>query len=158
MSTNPNYLQEEILLRFSEEHLAYELEMFFATAAELLFAGPNQPATIKNALIESFLVHARAILFFFYTEKPKPDDVLAEHYIFPQNNWHDARPPIPTSLRRLQERVGKEVAHLTYSRKKIEPNNKNWDFAQIILEFIPVFQAIEAISVVTTFKKLELFG
>lgn len=133
-------ISDETLLRFSGEHLAYEMEMFFATAAELLRPLNVNSDLIKNALLEAFTIHARSILFFFYPENPRKDDALAEHFLTSKKAWNVIRPQLSPELKRLQKRVGKEIAHLSYTRLEIHPKNKGWDFGQIILEFISVFK------------------
>lgn len=120
--------------------------MFFSTAADQLIPGPKIPATIRNALLESFTVHARSILFFFYPSNPKPDDALAEDFLVSGKTWNKLRPSMPPELCKLQKRVGKEIAHLTYARADVTAEHKGWNFGKIILEFVPVFQVFAANS------------
>ncbi len=133
-------------MEFSGEHLAYELEMFFATAVEQMFPDGKMSGNVKNALLESFLVHARSLLFFFYPGAVQPDDAFAQHFMKSDIIWAVVRPNLSPALRRVQKRVGKEVAHLTYHRGQIAMDEKGWNFGQIILDFVPIFQAFAQVS------------
>ncbi|OFZ54756.1 MAG: hypothetical protein A2428_01035 [Bdellovibrionales bacterium RIFOXYC1_FULL_54_43] len=133
-------LTNSFLLEFSGEHLAYEVENFFACAAELLVPHGNYSLNIRNALLSGFTMHARSILFFLYADKnPKPDDALAQDFLRDGLTWSKIRPDMPESLRLLQRRVGKEIVHLTYSRMEVSESAREWNLGQIICDFVPVF-------------------
>jgi hypothetical protein len=115
-------------LRNASNFLHYELGMFQkcsqGLASGILGIGP-----LQNAVLEAFTIHVRALLDFFYPGKsPWPDDVLAEHFI---PDWAIRRPAISDLLLKAHSRVGKEVAHLTYTREKVTPETKPWDFIGI---------------------------
>lgn len=115
-------------LRTASEHLAYEIDMFRATA-DLLAAGSLQNTAVENAVLESFTVHARALVqFFFRPHKTYDDDMLAEQYV---ENWASVWESVPAALVKVNERVGKEIAHLTFERLRIAPAAKSWDIAEI---------------------------
>lgn len=85
---------------------------------------------LQNALIESFVVHARALLDFLYgPAKLQPDDVVADDYV-DAAMWATSRPQESASLEGVRSRAGKEIAHLTYKRLE-RTDKKNWDFARI---------------------------
>lgn len=134
-------LTNEFLLDFSAEHLAYEFEMFFATAAEQMIPkGATHSGNVKNALLESFTIHARSILFFFYPSNEKSDDVLARHYLVDGKNWEALRPALSTSLSTLQRRVGKEIAHLTYVRAEVSVGQKLWEYSPVLADALAVIR------------------
>ena len=66
-------------LQKASEHLHYEAWMLVSTAQAL--AGAQQgldAAQIRvNALLESFVIHARVLMDFMYDDKPWNDDVAA---------------------------------------------------------------------------------
>ncbi len=65
----------------AREHLPYEIAMLFATD-RLLRRRPYASRTIKNALLESFGIHARNLLKFFCGEADvKPRDLTIPSYI-----------------------------------------------------------------------------
>lgn len=88
-------------LRAGSVHLLYEIEMFCALAdffetgeADQAVAGlPHQGLAVRNAMIESWAVHFRALTDFLWPPplNAKADDVFAEDYIegwaFDKNAW-----------------------------------------------------------------------
>jgi hypothetical protein len=40
-----------------------------------------------NLTLESFVIHARALLQFLYAETPRPDDVIAEDFFEDPSAW-----------------------------------------------------------------------
>src|SRR5688572_21299671 len=102
-------------LREASEHLFYELWML-DSLARLLGLGAFGHGPVSNALLESFSIHARALLQFFFPMSPKSDDVLAEDYFGGTAAWEAVRGAEPAALNQVNRRVGKEVAHLTYAR------------------------------------------
>ena len=106
----------------ASHHLFYEIWMFYESA-RFLKRDIGTDVVSTNAHLESFAVHGRVLLSFFYSEAEQ-DDVIARHYI---KNWENICPPIPEKLKKIRFRVGKEVAHLTYSRLHVTPEAKGWD-------------------------------
>src|SRR6266542_3035922 len=69
----------EYLRKYSAEHLWYEVWMFFQTG-KVLPNGVTSPKVdfIENAILESFAIHLRNLLDFFYPNdrsKPHVDDI-----------------------------------------------------------------------------------
>jgi hypothetical protein len=94
---------------------------------------PNPPperfVVEHNALIEAFALHSRVLLEFFYAEtNPKfPDDVRAEQYFPSAEAWRSVRPRLSKEdYDGIRNRVGKEIAHLTYARQLVTPEDKPW--------------------------------
>jgi len=120
-------------LRKASGDLHYEIIMFHAMA-EVLHSGVAGKSLLGNALLESFLMHARALLDFLYDKKSKKDDdMIASDY---SKQWAAARPQkLAPELDELNRRVGKEVAHLTYTRLRTpEPRDRPWHFLAIAKE------------------------
>lgn len=79
-------------------------------------------------MLESFAIHARALIQFFYEGRtggyPESSsrrsgkrfrNAYADDF-FDDATWRISRPrPKPASLQNVADRVGKEIAHLTYS-------------------------------------------
>ena len=93
---------------------------------------------LKKAFIESFALHYRNLMDFFYPNNPREDDVLASHFIKEGVNW-DAIRPVFTNFGKNRRRVGKEVAHLTYARISVLPEEKEWNRAEAAGEIITIF-------------------
>ena len=83
----------------------------------------------NNAVLESFAIHARSLLDFFYAYG-RDDDVIAEHFFSSATEWINARPPkTREQLKKIKDRVNKEVAHLTYARQNVK--SKKWPYKSI---------------------------
>ena len=87
---------------------------------------------MNNAFIESFVIHARVLLDFFYPFNPRPDDVIATDFFDQAETWERARPEKTDLLKTIHKSVGKEAAHLSYARQKISEEKKNWDYEGIV--------------------------
>lgn len=109
-------------------HVYYEIFQLTETLQDA------NSVSLKNALVESRLVHVRTLLDFFQKEtrskkKGKElDDVLAIDYGIAQQT---VGIPLP-----YQERLNKDLAHLTYSRSQRLPNEKHWPYKQVVLPIL----------------------
>jgi len=127
-------------LKKASGHLYYEIEMFIGCAQELA-KGAHNNRTVANALLESFTIHARAILDFLYaSESAREDDVIAEDFFDEPCVWHSVRPEKTTLLDSIHKRVGKEIAHLTYTRQEVTPEAKKWHYLRIYHDVAKVLQ------------------
>jgi len=122
-------MTDQELHDYSADHLYYELWMLYETAARLV----NDPAVrtdwvLKNALIESFTIHARSLSIFLYPEQAAKhqDDVTSDEYVAEVHKWRAARSPMPPELRTTVHRTGKEIAHLTTQRHPPGAPQKVW--------------------------------
>lgn len=123
-------IRSETELREASEHLYYEIGMF-RTLVELMASGTARDTAINNALLESFGIHIRTLLGFFYAEKAREDDVIAEDYFPLPTDWYNRRPQMTERLRIAKARAHKEIAHLTYKRLEISIDSKMWKFIPI---------------------------
>lgn len=114
-------------LAAASEHLHYEFAMLVGTARGLASAVAGD-SVLNNALLESFTLHARALLAFLYADRPRADDVMAEDFVA---DWVSNRPTEPAALAQIQFRVGKEIAHLTYERLSVTDEAKHWQFVEV---------------------------
>ena len=115
-------------LKGALEHIYYEIAQVSETQA-----GTNNIA-LNNALLESRLIHVRALLDFFQKSfrsvinEKEMDDVLSLDYGFaPQ------RVSIP---RVYQDRLNKDLAHLTYSRSLRLSKDTPWPHDQVMLPIL----------------------
>jgi len=102
----------------------------------LALATGNEPQQwLANALLESFVIHFRALSDFFYPpENARPDDVLAVDYFDDPMDWNVRLPPLSEALARGRIRAHKEIAHLTYARLLVTSESKPWEFAALTRE------------------------
>lgn len=124
-------------LQESSNHLFYEVWMF-TSLANGLASGIAGQGPIANALLESFVIHVRAIMDFLYADRPQPDDVIAEDFFASPEQWTRIRPALSESLSQAKRRAGKEIAHLTYARLDVTPETKPWRFSEIANEITTV--------------------
>jgi len=112
----------------AEAHVWGEIDPSSGSPAERL-------SVLHNALIESFAIHARVLLDFFYgsTNSRNQDDVFPEHFFLDAEMWRAERPYLSDEDKKLiKRRVGKEIAHLTYARQKVELEDKPWPISDIV--------------------------
>jgi hypothetical protein len=128
--------REAIELREASEHLFYEFWMFSTLARALTTNVFGKDNVANNAILESFLIHARNLLDFLFADsrEPRIDDVVAEDFLEVSEQWPAARGKMDPVLETLNRRVGKEVAHLTYARLNVEADAKPWHFLDLALE------------------------
>lgn len=121
-------------------HLRYECWML-TSVTQALSTGIAREGWILNALLESFVIHLRALTDFFYpSDQVKPDDMLAAHYFPKQEDWETIRPPLSDTLKNAKRRAHKEIAHLTYARLAVTTEAKPWAFVEITDEIQSVIR------------------
>ena len=123
----------------ASNHLNYEFWMLNSLSVGLA-SGLVGQGPLQNALIESFVIHMRALIDFLYSKNPKNDEVIAEDYFLAPDEWLKLRPDISDMLRKASIRAHKEIAHLTYERQKVTPETKPWHFVKINNEINNVFK------------------
>lgn len=116
----------------ASEHVAYEcrvLRQSFTMLEELVRDELRMKVNpgLRQALTESFIVHARNLRYFFYTSAAKrghPLDVLAVDFI---PNWLSTAPRCSISLD-LYNRMHREVAHISAARFDFVEGQPQWSF------------------------------
>jgi hypothetical protein len=116
--------RDNLVLQEASFHLQYEIGMVFETAYKL---NDRKDIVVYNALLESFMIHTRNLIYFFYGD-PVYDDIVASHFVF---GWELVRKSKSLLLRRFEEEANKKVAHLTYQRFS---GDFIWDIDEITLE------------------------
>lgn len=89
-------------------------------------------AVVHNALVESFALHARNMVDFFYNDSPQPDDAVASQFFSNPLMWQTVRPPLTADLQTAKARANKEISHLTYARLLVAPSQKSWPVDSIV--------------------------
>ncbi len=116
-------------LQQASEFLAYEIWMFYSIADIFIKQLPIADNIIKNALIESFVIHLRNLIDFFYNDKPKSDDITVINFVNA-----NCIPEITEKIKLARKRAHKEVAHLTLKRT-FKSEDKQWDIIDLKKEF-----------------------
>ena len=117
------------VLRETSKHLHYEYGMLTEVIKRLRLGTYGQDVILHYALLESFVIHLRNLIDFLYSERPQPDDVIAEDFFSSPDRWHKMRPRKSDTLNKAKKRANKEAAHLTYARLKVSLKEKPWKYA-----------------------------
>jgi hypothetical protein len=120
---------EQLLI--ASEHLRYEIEMLGHTAQLLYHAKPLDASTYwidktqYFALVESFAMHARSLMSFFYPSgRSAEGDVYAADYI---PGWRG-----PGKWRGFDQdraRLHREIMHLNVNRRA---QSKRWNYGRLV--------------------------
>jgi len=135
------------LKNYAENHIRYEHEMLLWSARILAFLGKVKVRgfiawTIKNALLNTFGIHARNLTLFLYPGNSKqPTDVAIDNYISSTDLINNLT-PISKNLEKVKEKANKQVAHLTTNRIEYEKKGKEWEFLKIANEIKTIFAKI----------------
>src|SRR5580692_6524589 len=121
---------DQQLLDYSEEHLLYELHMFWWVAKNL----PPDKGFQLSALLESFAIHLRNLIDFFFTlpSEARKDDLVAADFFDSPSAWNPGT--IPKLLTDAHERANKEISHITYKRKGETDPTKPWPVGELFKE------------------------
>ena len=126
----------------------YEIQQFCKCAMRL-HSNPRLDQHLKNAVLESMLLHVRVLQDFFergsrtQRNHQELDDVLCSDFGFPTNDLG-----LSDGIR---NRVNREVAYLSYGRAlRVSTEDKNWEFAG----FLPLI--LRCIEFVVSRSKDEL--
>src|SRR5215467_13006895 len=96
MDLETRHMTEQKLRDYSADHIYYELFMLYETAARLRHDPTIEGDWVaRSALIESFLIHARALACFLYpgelARRRRATDITADDYVADRATWRDAR-------------------------------------------------------------------
>ena len=115
------------------EHPFYEMDQMIFCAIALRSEAEVLAPQVGFALAESFLIHARSLLHFFFDDhKRTPTDLLASDFVVDPTAWRAAYPSPSKLLEDFMVRVDAEVAHVTTLRKAGQPTQKAWDVQAIL--------------------------
>ena|ERR1700674_1330936 len=119
---------DDWLIKFSGEHLFHELKMFWWLNKNVRSQTDEH---MKDALLESFVLHLRNLIHFFCVPRHR-DDVCAEDFFDDPAEWIRSE---SSHLKLARARAGKELSHLTDKRKDEGDLTKRWEvdvmFAEI---------------------------
>jgi hypothetical protein len=128
----PKLVTDNDFWNYSDDHIAYEVEMFFWLAALLsdpstrLSAPPADAKRLNNTLIEAFALHLRNLMEFLYGKKY----VVASQFCA-KGVWERERGTKPLALEDVYSRVCAEIAHLTEGRKPHDSSKREWPSKEI---------------------------
>jgi hypothetical protein len=128
------------LVRASKD-LLYEYRMLLH-AASFLGQGITAGSPMSNCMLESFLVHLRNLIDFFYIPKNKmDDDCLASDFFEAPNRWRPPQPRLTDPLKSAKRGINKRMVHLSYRRRDVAPYAKEWHVSDLANEIIEAMHA-----------------
>jgi len=111
--------------------LGYEIGMFRESSKALL-SGIKLADFYHNLVVESFVIHARVLIDFFYGKRQHPDDMIAKDFFSEDVDWVNIRPPLTRVLQEAKTKANKQLAHLSFTRLKLKSKNeKGWKIFEI---------------------------
>lgn len=138
----PQYHGEDITrltTELQEYHaIAYEIDMLRTTLTVASSFAPG--TTVADALIESFVMHFRALASFLWdarTSRTWGTDALAVDFV---NAWSPTR----SKPQDLIDRVSREVAHLTTFRLSGHHPDKEWTPRDCVRALLPTLDQFAA--------------
>ena len=127
----------EELQRILSNLKKYEVWMMWSLT-HILAADNQGQGVIHNALVESFLIHARLLIEFLYRDtQMKDDDALAKDFFSPATKWQGIRPVKSRLLEETTQAANKHLVHLTYTRLQ---KKKRWPYIEIANDIKAVLQ------------------
>jgi hypothetical protein len=120
----------------ASEHVAYECKMLrrtFEMLRDLVADKAKMDATpgLRQALMESFIIHARALRYFFWTraaDRRNNLDVLAVDFV---GDWL-TKVPASTISDDEYKRMHREIAHISAARFDLKPGEPQWDCGKLL--------------------------
>lgn len=133
-------MNKDELQKYFREHVVYEVNMFATTRT--LLSRENLEITLKNPILESWVMHMRCLVAFLYphTYKPYPTDVAAWDYFSAKKMWSALCGHPSGKLKKAKQRADREVGHLTKFRQYGEPSSKYWAVSELTDELLSVFK------------------
>jgi hypothetical protein len=117
-------------LQLAQSHIVYELNMLKLVSGGIS-SGVFGKSVLTNSLVESFAIHARNLIDFLWPEKPNRDHIIANDFFSDLEKWNHLRVDIPDILKKARIRAHKEIAHISYDRLRVKPEEKPWDYTLI---------------------------
>jgi hypothetical protein len=111
---------------------------------------------LRNAILDSFLVHARALVDFFFRKRKYETDTIAGDYLDDTEKayWEKHYSKDPGWFENIRTRIDKGVAHISYDRHK-----ESWDYGLIEREISETFdefvKRVSSDSLGTRWEKIK---
>lgn len=123
---------EQDLKQMAKRHLTHEIRML-REMTRALQGGTPSPKALRNALVETFLIHYRNLHDFFYPDFPRrkklKDDVYASDFVGDPQQWRKHRPAWLPKHAEQRKRMNTQLAHLSYKRLRYE--TRSWPDAKM---------------------------
>lgn len=137
-------------LRDDSKTLWYEFRVLRHIARILNSGGFTSDWASGNAHVESFAIHCRNLIFFFFAHdsvhsagSPRSTDVLAVDFFDNPTHWDTICPRISDTLRSAKKQADKQIAHITEERRNLNQQNgptASWKSGIITVELAHVMR------------------
>jgi hypothetical protein len=127
-------LKNMITKQEKQRALEHEISMFNITYKAICSNTYNNSWFFRELLKESFIIHTRVLIDFFYRDKRK-DDIVAQDFLPDNKNWNNLRLQKAGILETAWKKANKQLAHLTETRiKQRKLGEENWKGSEIFIE------------------------
>lgn len=145
-------LHSDAQLALSSAHLIYHVRMYVETFLWLQeHPRPETWDTVRNAVLETHLIHTRVLIHFTQRETSKEEtDVLAVDY------FHDCpgdfSPLTNDFLLKQAQKVGGQLVHLT-TKSSLLKSEQEWQIGEIAKALVPALQGFLSVISIERFPK-----
>lgn len=129
----PKRPYDDDALRKASDQLHYEMVMM-VDAAQTALSWHKDEGFESNAVVETFCIHARALVDFLYTRVSgaKDYEVVAGNYFRPSDRWDNIVGKKPPWLGRIYGAISNEIAHITTRRHPFLQAKTQWPYRKIV--------------------------
>jgi hypothetical protein len=115
--------------------LLYEFDMLCGTAVQLVGLDQTHQRIAYNSTVESFALHCRALIAFFFDHNPRYDsDVVAADFFAVPDHWASSH-SLGQFLADAQTQAHKQIAHITTERRNLNISGGKdglWQISDIV--------------------------
>jgi hypothetical protein len=117
--------------------LLYEFDMLCGTAAQLAGIDRTRQRIAYNSTVESFALHCRGLIAFFFDHNPRYDtDAVAADFFSVPDYWASLH-NLSQFLADAQNQAHKQIAHMTTVRRNLNASGGKdgiWQISDIVQE------------------------
>ena len=141
MSSQRKVIHGDNKLCFASNYLKFHIKMYVETALSLQdqIYNPTGSKTVKNAILDSHLIHARILIQFLSKSDSYVTDVLAIDYFYDLPNKY--QPLNDDFLNSQAEHIGSRLVHITTKPMFKLKSQQEWPIGQIAEELVPALKA-----------------
>lgn len=131
----PRTSRTQSQLHADSRTLLYEFDMLCGTAQQLAGIDRTHQRIAYNSTVESFALHCRALIAFFFDHKPKYDtDVVAADFFAIPDYWASSHNRSQCFAEALTQ-AHKQIAHITTERRNLNTSGGKdgvWQISDIV--------------------------
>lgn len=120
-------------LKIATQYFIYHVKMYVETLLWLLtHPRPNGWDTVRNAILESHLIHARVLINFLCNNSGRKTDVIASDYFY--DSPDDYIPKSAAILEIHSQMIGGQLVHLTSKAMPQLKSEQEWYIEETAIE------------------------